>query len=153
MLLNCSVGEDSRESLGLQGDQTSQSFRKSVLDIHWKDWGWSRSSNNMATWCKELTHWKRPWCWERLKVDGEGDDREWDGRMASLTQWTWVWANSGRCGGQGSLAWCSLWVHKESATEKQQTRSSHLIWTLLEPVHTLGTSNVSHKRHQGQNLD
>ena len=49
----------------------------------------------LATWCKELTHWKRPWCWERLKVGGVGDDRGWDGWMASLTQWTWVWVNSG----------------------------------------------------------
>ena len=48
--------------------------------------------------CKELTHWKRPWCWERLKAGGEGDDRDdrgWDGWMASPTQWTWVWASSG----------------------------------------------------------
>ena len=44
--------------------------------------------------CKEPTHWKRPWCWERLKAGGEGDDRGWDGWMASLTQWTWVWVNS-----------------------------------------------------------
>ena len=44
--------------------------------------------------CKELTHWKRPWCWERLTEGGEGDDRGWDGWMASPTQWTWVWANS-----------------------------------------------------------
>ena len=42
------------------------------------------------------THWKRPWCWERLKAGGEGDDRGWDGWMASLTQWTGVWASSGR---------------------------------------------------------
>ena len=49
----------------------------------------------LATWCKELTHWKRPWSWERLKAEGEGDDREWDGWMASPTQWTRVWANSG----------------------------------------------------------
>ena len=49
----------------------------------------------LATWCKELTHWKRPWCWERLKAGGEGDDRGWDGWMASPTQWTWVWVNSG----------------------------------------------------------
>ena len=48
-----------------------------------------------GTWCKELTHWKRPWCWERLKAGGEGDDRGLDGWMASLTQWTWVWVNSG----------------------------------------------------------
>ena len=45
----------------------------------------------LATWCEELTHWKRPWCWERLKVGGEGDDRGWDGWMASPTWWTWVW--------------------------------------------------------------
>ena len=39
--------------------------------------------------------WKRPWYWERLKVGGEGDNRGWDGWMASPTQWTWVWVNSG----------------------------------------------------------
>ena len=49
-----------------------------------------------ATWCEELTHWKRPWCWERLKAGGERDDRGWDGWMVSPTQWTWVWASSGR---------------------------------------------------------
>ena len=48
-----------------------------------------------ATWCKELIHLKRPCCWERLKVGGEGDDRRWDGWIASLTQWTWVWVSSG----------------------------------------------------------
>ena len=48
-----------------------------------------------ATWCAELTHLKRPWCWERLKAGGEGDHIGWDGWMASLTQWTWVWLNSG----------------------------------------------------------
>ena len=50
----------------------------------------------LATWCKELTHGKRPWYWERLKAGGEEEDRGWDGWMASLTQWTWVWASSGR---------------------------------------------------------
>ena len=75
---------DSWESLWLQGDPTSQSQRKSVLNIH-----------TLATWCKELTHWKRPSCWERLKVRGEGDYRGWDGWMASPTQWTWVWISSG----------------------------------------------------------
>ena len=51
--------------------------------------------NTLATWWEELTHWKRPWCWERLKAGGEGDDRGWDGWMASPTQWTWVSINSG----------------------------------------------------------
>ena len=41
-----------------------------------------------------LTHLKRPWCWERLRAGGEGDDRGWDGWMVSPTQWTWVWVNS-----------------------------------------------------------
>ena len=70
MLLNCGGGEDSWESLGLQGDPTSPSSRKSVLNIHWKDWCWSWNSNTLATWCEELTHLKRPWCWERLKAGG-----------------------------------------------------------------------------------
>ena len=48
-----------------------------------------------ATWYKELTHWKRPWCWERLRAGGEGNGRGWDGWMAPPTQWTWVWVNSG----------------------------------------------------------
>ena len=60
----------------------------------WEDWCWSWNSNNLATWCEELTHWKRPWCWEGLGAGGEGDDRGWDDWMASLTRWTWAWVNS-----------------------------------------------------------
>ena len=56
MLLNCGVGEDSWKSLGLQGDSTSPSWRKSVLNVYWKDWCWSWNSNTLATWCEELTH-------------------------------------------------------------------------------------------------
>jgi len=102
MLLSCDVEEDSWESLGLQGNQISQSWRKWVLDIHWKDWCWSWGSNTLVAWCEELIHWKRPWCWERLKTGEEGDDRGWDGWMASPTWWTWVWANS-RTGKSGML--------------------------------------------------
>ena len=68
--------------------------RSSVLGVHWKDWCWSWNSSTLATWWEELTHWKRPWCWERLRAGGEGDDRGWDGWMASLTQRTWVWVSS-----------------------------------------------------------
>ena len=53
MLLNCGVGEDSWESLRLQWDQTSQSWRKSILNIHWKDWCWSWNSNTLVTWCRD----------------------------------------------------------------------------------------------------
>ena len=74
----------------------SPSYRKSVLNSHWKDWCWSWNSNTLATWCEELTHWKGPWFWERLKAGGEGDNRGWDSWMASPTRWTWVWASSRR---------------------------------------------------------
>ena len=95
MLLNCRVGEDSWESLGLQGDPTSPFWRRSVLGVLWKEWRWSWNSSSLATWCEELTHWKRLWCWEGLEAGGEGDDRGWNGWMASWTRWTWVWVNSG----------------------------------------------------------
>ena len=67
-------------------------LNKSILNTYWKDWCWS--SNTLTTWWEELTHWKRPWSWERLKAGWEGDNRGWDGWMASLTRWTWVEANS-----------------------------------------------------------
>ena len=70
-------------------------LKESVLNIHWKDWCWSRNSNILAPWCEELTHLQRRWCWKRLTAGGEGDNRGWDGWMASLTQWTWVWVSSG----------------------------------------------------------
>ena len=75
--------------------RSNQSILKEISpNIHCKDWCWSWNSNTLATWCEELTHWKRPWCWERLKAE-EGDNRRWDGWMASPTWWTWVWVGSG----------------------------------------------------------
>ena len=112
----CGAGEGSWESLGQQGDPTSQYERKSVLNIHWKDWYWSWNSNILATWWEKLTHLKRPWCWERLKAGGKGDDRGWDDWMASLTLWTWVWVTSESCDGQGGLVCFSTWGCKESDT-------------------------------------
>ena len=72
------------------------------------------NANTLATWCIELTHWKRPWCWERLRVGGEGDDRWWDGWMASPTRCTWVWITPRVGDGQRGLACCDSWGHKES---------------------------------------
>ena len=88
-------GEDSWEPLGQQRDPTSPSWRRSVLGVHWKDWCWSWNPNTLATWCEQLTHLKNPWCWERLRAGGEGDNRGWDGWMVSPIQWTWVWVYSG----------------------------------------------------------
>ena len=95
MFLNCGVGEDSWESLGLQGDPTSPFWRRSALGFLWKEWYLSWNSSTLATSCEVLTHWKRLWCWEGLRAGGEEGNRGWDGWMASLTRWTWVWVNSG----------------------------------------------------------
>ena len=80
----------------------------------------------MATSCEELTHWKRLWCWERLRAGGKGDARGWNGWMASLTdglesEWT-----PGVCDGQGGLACCNSWGRKESDTTER------LNWTELK---------------------
>ena len=93
-----------------------------------KDWYWSWNSNTLATWCKELTHLKRPWCWERLMAGREGDDRGWNGWMASATQWTWVWINSGSWWWTGrpgvlrfmlsqSRTWLSNWTELNCAID------------------------------------
>ena len=66
-----------------------------------KDWCWSSSIS--VIWGKQMTHWESPWCWERLREEGEEGDRGWDGYMASLMQWTWTWANSERWWGTGRL--------------------------------------------------
>ena len=117
MLFNCGVGEDSWESLGLQGDPISPFWRRSPLEFLWREWCWNWNSSSLATSCEELAHW----CWEGLEAGGEGDDRGWDGRMASVTGWTQVWVNSrswwwtGRPGVLGfmesqSRRWLSQWT-------------------------------------------
>ena len=107
MVLNCGVGEDSWESLGLQGDPTSPFWRRSVLGFHWKEWCFSWNSNTLPTLRKELTHWKSLWCWEGLWAGREGDNRGWDDWIASPTWWTWVWVNSGswRRTGRPGVLW------------------------------------------------
>ena len=96
-------------------------FTITHLGVHWKDWCWSWNSSTLATSCEGLTHWKRPWCWEGLGAGGEGEDRGWDGWMASPTWWAWVWVNSGswwwtgrpgvlRVMGSQSWTWLSDWT-------------------------------------------
>ena len=115
--------------------RSNQSILKEISPgcVHWKDWCWSWNSNTLATWCEERTHLKRPWCWERLRIGGEVDDRGWDGWMASLTWWTWVWVNSGNCwwtGRPGVLRFMgSQRVGHDWATE--------LNWTYWTSLHQL----------------
>ena len=96
------------------------------MGVFSKVWCWSWNSNTLATWCEVLTHLKRPWCWEILRAWGEGDDRGWDGWMASPTQWTWVWVNS----------WCWWWTGRPGMLQfmgSQRVRHDWgLNWTELE---------------------
>ena len=97
-----------------------------------KDWWWTWNSNTLATSCKELTHWKRPWCLEGLGAAGEGDDRGWDGWMASPTRWTWVWVNSGSWWWTGKPGVLRFMGSQESDTTER------LNWTELK------TKRVTH---------
>ena len=98
---------------------------------------WNWTSSTLATSCKDLTHWKRPWCWEGLGAGGEGDDRGWDGWMASLTQWTWVCVNSGGWWwtGRTGMLWFmgSQRVGHDWATELNWTEDSYWLELLLVP--------------------
>ena len=141
MLSKCSVGEDSWESLGLQGDQTSQSYRKSTLNIHRKYWSWNWSSNTLAIWWEELTYWKRSWCWERLKVGGErGQQRmTWldgisDSMDMSLSR-LWELVLDGD-------AWCPA-VH---AITKSWARLSNWIAATIFPYNPASDSTYLEKR-------
>ena len=95
MLLNCGVGEDSWESLGLQGDPTSPILKEISPRCSLEGLMLELKLQYLTTSCEDLTHWRRLWCWEGLGAGGEGDERGWDGWMASLTRWTSVWVNSG----------------------------------------------------------
>ena len=93
----------------------------------------AENSNTLASWFEEPIPLKRPWCWERLKGGGEGYDRGWDGWMASLMRWTWVWVNSrswwvtGRPGvlqSTGSQRVGDDWVIELNWTENSWKRKS-----------------------------
>ena len=122
MFLNCGVEETLESPLDCKDIQPVNLKRKSVMNIHCKDWCWSWSSNTLATWCEELTHWKRPWCWERLKVGGEGDAEDkivgWHHQLDG-----YEFEQAPSIGdGQGGLACCSPWGHKESDTTERLNR-------------------------------
>ena len=111
MILNCCVGVDSLESLGLQGDPTSPSQKRSVLGVHWKDWSWSWNSNTLATWCKELSHLKNP---DAGKVWGQEEKGTTEDELAGWHQWTWVRVDSRRWWWTGRTGMLIFMGRKES---------------------------------------
>ena len=123
MLLNFGVGQDSR--VPWTSRRSNQSILKESPNIQWRNWCWSWNSSTLATWCEELTHCKRPWCWESLKAAGKADDRGWVGWMASPWVWasyrSWWWTRkSGMLQSVGWQSrtrlsdWTELWVWFES---------------------------------------
>ena len=116
------------------------------LEYHWKDWCWSWNSNTL-----ELTHIrKRPWCWERLKAGGEGDDRGWDDWMASLTQWTGVWASSGSWWwtGKPGVLHAVRGVAESDTTEIP----NWLNWLMATGLSTRNTPRCRHMWRQAQQI-
>ena len=95
MLLNCGVGEDSWESLGLQGDPNQLILKEISPEYSLEGLMLKLKLQYFGCLMQRTASLEKPWCWERLKAGGEGNDRGWDGWMASPTQWTWVWVNSG----------------------------------------------------------
>ena len=82
--------------------RSSQSILKEInLEYSLEELMLSWSSSNLVIWREQMTHWKSPWYWERLRAEREERIRGWAGWMASLTQWVWTWADSGRWWGTG----------------------------------------------------
>ena len=128
---NCAAREDSWESLGQQRDPNSPSKRTSALSIHWKDWCWSWSSNTLAAWCEELTHWKRPWCWKDWRQEERGiTEDEMVGRHHQLDGRESEQA-PGVDGGRGGLACCSPWGGKESDMTEWLTEQKQQIYKII----------------------
>ena len=89
-------------------------------------------AKDVKNWCEELTHWKRPWCWERLKVGGERDDRGWEGWMASSTWWTWVWISSRSWWWTGRAA-----VHGVAESDMTEQMNKNKLPDTLRPFQSL----------------
>ena len=129
MLLNCGAGEDSWESLGGTARRSNQSILKEISPgCSWKVWCWSWNSNTLATWWEELTHLKRPWCWEGLGAGGEGMTEDEMARWHHRLDGHEFWWTLGVGDGQGGLACCNSWDRKESDTTEQ------LNWTDEGPL-------------------
>ena len=114
----------------------------------WRDWCWSWNSNTLANWCEELTHLKRPWFWERLRAGGEGDNGGWGGWMASPTQWTWVWVDSGSwwwTGRPGVLQSMGLQRVRHDWATELNWRKDHGTWNVTSYLQNIYGLWIKHR--------
>ena len=140
MLLNCGVGEDNLESSWTARRSNQSTLKEISPEYSLEGLMWSWNCNTLATWCENPTHWKRPWCWDRLKLGGEGDDRGWDGWMATPTRWTWVWAGSG----------CWWWIGKSGVLQSmgsQEVWHDWVNWTELNKQESILGDSVVKNPH------
>jgi len=142
MHLNCGVGEDSWES-PWTARRSNQSISKEInSEYSLEGLMLKLKLQYLATWCEEPTHWKRPWCWERLRAGGEGDDKGWDGWMASLIQRTWVWTNYGGYWSTGKLGMLQLMgsqrIGHDWANEQQQHQCNNKMVSYIYVVSWVG---------------
>ena len=113
-------------------------LKKSVLNIHWKGWCWSWNSNTLATWCEELTYWKRSWCLgkiEHRRRRGQQRMRWLEGFtdwMASLTGWTWVSVGFG--------SW--LWAVNPGMLQSVESQRVWYDWAVAHCLKPSGTATL-----------
>ena len=113
----------------------------------------AETPNTLATWFEEPIPWKRPWCWEKLKAGGEGDNRGWDGWMASLTWWTWVWVSSRSwwwTGKPGMLQSSSVQSSRSVMSDSLQPHCCSVVSDSLQP-HEPAVHGVANSQTQVSN--
>ena len=135
--LKCGAEEDSWESLRQQRDQSSQSYGKSTLNTHKKDWCWSWNSNTLVIWCEQT------WCWKRFRAEGRKGIRGCDGWTAPAMQWTWTLANFRRRwrtytpGVLQSMGLQRVWHDWATEPQQQQTNDDPSTYFLVESFYVL----------------